>query len=219
MSRHASSTPHRTVPLLAAGVITLVTLLGACVDEPVPTDPHDHATTVAGSPPFSVSPDLNRDLARLRAALAPYHNRAKSEAEYPGPPAGAPPPADAPGGCWTFTGRGSMGYHYPNPDLLADPAVDLLRPEVLIYEPGPNGHEKLVGLEYVVPLTLEIDGEVVDVPEPAPVLGERFMRNEFLGLWVMHVWLGRPNPDGLFASWNPRGSCRYSTQGVWDWAP
>jgi hypothetical protein len=29
------------------------------------------------------------------------------------------------------------------------------------------------------------------------------MRNEQLELWVLHVWLGRDNPAGLYASWNP----------------
>jgi len=106
------------------------------------------------------------------------------------------------------TGKGAMGYHYVN-GALVDGQIDLLRPEVLIYEPGPNGEESLVGLEYIVPLS---------EPEPAPVLGERFMRNEDLGLWVMHVWLWRENPDGMFASWNPRVSCEHSMFGVWDHA-
>ena len=32
-----------------------------------------------------------------------------------------------------------MGYHYFNEQLMDDLAVDLLRPEALVYAPGPHG--------------------------------------------------------------------------------
>ena len=47
-------------------------------------------------------------------------------------------------------GVGAMGQHYVNGDLVADPHLDPLHPEVLVYEPMPNGTSRLVALEYVV---------------------------------------------------------------------
>ena len=34
---------------------------------------------------------------------------------------------------------GAMGYHYFNPQLMADNAVDALEPEALVYAPAPDG--------------------------------------------------------------------------------
>jgi hypothetical protein len=31
--------------------------------------------------------------------------------------------------------------------------------------------------------------------------------NEAFGLWTLHVWLFKHNPNGLFADWNPLVRC------------
>ena len=69
-----------------------------------------------------------------------------------------------------------------------------------MYEPGPNGQMKLVGVDYVTPLT--------DPNAPAPtLLGVDLAPLSSLGVWAIHIWAWRPNPDGMFAMWNPKVSC------------
>ena len=97
--------------------------------------------------------------------------------------------------------EGAMGVHYGNTALI-DGALDPLRPELLIYEPGPGGTKKFVGVEFIVPFSaMPKDG-------PAPTLfGQTFAPNDAFGIWGLHVWTNRTNPSGLFAQWNPRVSC------------
>ncbi len=51
--------------------------------------------------------------------------------------------------CTEQPGVGTMGQHFVNLDLVGDPAIDPLRPEVLVYAPKRNGRYKLVAVEYV----------------------------------------------------------------------
>jgi hypothetical protein len=39
-----------------------------------------------------------------------------------------------------------------------------------------------------------------------------FFRNDAAGLYLLHVWLWRSNPSGLFADWNPNVSCRHAAE-------
>jgi hypothetical protein len=41
-------------------------------------------------------------------------------------------------GCIAHPTDGAMGYHYFKAELFEDPAVDPLRPEGLVYAPGPT---------------------------------------------------------------------------------
>ena len=51
-----------------------------------------------------------------------------------------------------------------------------------------------------------------NITAAAPVLfGQEFKQNDTFQLWGLHVWLWKENPSGLFASWNPRVSCRHTT--------
>src|SRR4051794_36741514 len=45
---------------------------------------------------------------------------------------------------------GGMGIHYANLGLVLDGQIDASTPEVLVYEPEPNGRLRLVAVEYVV---------------------------------------------------------------------
>ena len=128
----------------------------------------------------------------LRASLAPYTSLALArDAGY-----------DAQlTDCMSNGDVGAMGIHFGKPALI-DSSLDATHPEILIYEPGPSGSASLVGVEFVVPFAL--------VPEsgPAPKLfGQRFIPNDVFGLWTLHVWTHRANPNGLFAQWNPRVHC------------
>jgi hypothetical protein len=93
--------------------------------------------------------------------------------------------------------------HYLNPGLV-DSTVELLRPELVMYEPQPDGSLQLIGVDYVVPF------DAWTAPEAPTLLGVPFMRNEPLGVWALHIWAWRPNPSGMFAMWNPQASCAYA---------
>jgi hypothetical protein len=172
---------------------------------PATTLGHDHLAAHARNP--EPSPELNRQLAELRRATARFHDiDAARDAGYT---VLFDPDGDGPGSaCLSHPTEGAMGEHFVHPDLLFDGgALDIARPEALIYEPLRNGKYRLVAVEYVVPFS--------DAPYPGPapmLLGEDFMPNDNPGfqLWALHVWVWQPNPSGLFAPWNPRVSCQYT---------
>jgi hypothetical protein len=99
---------------------------------------------------------------------------------------------------------GAMGIHYLNGDLIADPALDFRKPEILLYEPQADGALRLVGIEYFVLDTAQ---------DAAPrILGRSFQGPMTHGgtapsHYHLHVWTVKRNPRGLFAQYNPRVSC------------
>ena len=124
--------------------------------------------------------------------------------------------------CTEQPGVGTMGQHYANGDLVGDPAVDPLHPEVLVYEPTGAGRYRLVALEYVklapgVPRSAT-PPTVFGIPmkwTPGPENTEGLPANRY-GLpnfYQLHYWLYQPNPLGTFADWNPRVSCRGTGDG------
>lgn len=114
--------------------------------------------------------------------------------------------------CTQEPGVGAMGQHYVNGDLVADPAVDPLHPEALVYEPTSNGGYRLVAIEYVVlKPTLPVGapeptvfGQALTYMVGTPVGTNRYGLPEF---YQRHVWLYKDNPSGTFADWNPNVSC------------
>lgn len=53
-------------------------------------------------------------------------------------------------GCVSGPDDGAMGLHYVNMELVIDPALDPNRPEIVIYEPLPNGGRRLIGADFLV---------------------------------------------------------------------
>jgi hypothetical protein len=109
--------------------------------------------------------------------------------------------------CAEEPGKGTMGQHYVNFDLVGDPTIDALKPEALVYEPRGDGTFKLVALEWV-----RVGPEVKDGPT---VLGHdlwyRRAPNRYgiePGFYERHYWLYKANPLGNFEDWNPNVSCR-----------
>lgn len=97
--------------------------------------------------------------------------------------------------------EGGMGQHYVNLSLL-DASVSALQPESLVYEVLREGHLRLVAVEYIVP------GDFVDPLNPPVLFGQQFHLNEALGVWVLHAWIWKMNPTGIFMDWNPNvGQC------------
>jgi hypothetical protein len=101
---------------------------------------------------------------------------------------------------------GGMGFHLINEALHADPATDPLRPDLLVYEPQPHGHSKLVALEYEV---FRPDWYGAGNTHPPTLLGQAFESIDFEGLelYGLHVWLWRNNPSGMFQDFNPKVAC------------
>jgi hypothetical protein len=87
---------------------------------------------------------------------------------------------------------GGMGQHYVDLSRV-DGVVEADRPEAMVYQLGREGRAHLVSVEYIVPDTF-----------PRPTLyGQVFHHNTDLHLWVLHAWIWKANPAGVFADYNP----------------
>jgi hypothetical protein len=151
-------------------------------------------------PALALASGNGSDLSRVRAGTARFHEfQVASDAGY--------------GALHTCTdeesGLGAMGQHYVRGDLVGDTVFDLSNPEVLVYEPMPNGRQRLVAVEFVVfaepwdaisddPPTL-FGRDLALVPSP-----NRYGVPPF---YQIHVWLWKSNPAGIFSDWNERVSC------------
>jgi hypothetical protein len=190
--------PRQTRPLrrrrliltaaVAAG-LAMLTLGAAHAGGNAPGSGHEHDASRPGT--------TQRDIAEVRGAVAKYHTPARAQAVgwdlVPG--------LDH---CFDNPGVGGMGYHYIDTDQLVDPTLDPLRPEALVFVPGPQGQLRLGAVEYIVPVDLW------DEDAPPSVLGMDLHELEpvpGVHVWGLHVWLFEHNPDGMFADWNPRVTC------------
>jgi hypothetical protein len=112
-------------------------------------------------------------------------------------------------GCVSGPDDGAMGLHYVNMDLVGDGVLDPRRPEIVIYEPLPNGGRRLIGADYLVfvdawhasnPGTPELMGQLLHLFESP----NRFGLPAF---YTLHVWAWKPNPTGAFVNWHSDVSC------------
>jgi hypothetical protein len=94
--------------------------------------------------------------------------------------------------------EGPVGTVYVNFARLLDGVVNPESPDALIYEPASNGTLHLVGVELAVPNTGQ---------NPPTFLGATFQNEPEFGVYALHAWVWRTNPEGLFAETNPRVSC------------
>jgi hypothetical protein len=145
--------------------------------------------------------DEGRNLTDVRAATEPLHNLDVAIAAGYGPVKG----------CAQNPGVGGMGQHYAKGDLVGDPALNPLRPEILVYEPRGDGSYRLVAVEYIV---LKADWEKAN-PGTTPRLYDKPLTlvsapnaYELPDFYEIHLWIWKTNPKGLFADWNPRVWCR-----------
>jgi hypothetical protein len=57
---------------------------------------------------------------------------------------------------------------------------------------------RLVGVEFAI----------LNTGQPAPtLLGQTFQAEDEFGVYALHAWVWRRNPEGMFAESNPRVSC------------
>jgi hypothetical protein len=171
------------------------------------------ATIAIAAPGGITDPGVLKDLAAAREATAKYHDVDVAIADGYGISPFAPCVSSPAGG---------MGFHYTNGALVADPSVDVLTPEILLYIPTKNGGRRLVGVEYFLGVgPVWVPGnppppEPVN-PPPAPVIfgqemghhGELMEPHAPGQPWHydLHVWLWEGNPDGMFEEFNRNVSC------------
>jgi hypothetical protein len=112
-------------------------------------------------------------------------------------------------GCVSGPDDGAMGLHYVNMELVADGVLDPRRPEIVIYEPLPNGGRRLIGADFLVfvdawhannTATPELGGQLLHLFESP----NRFGLPAF---YTLHVWAWKPNPTGAFVNWHSDVSC------------
>ncbi len=194
-----SSLPRAAFPLTAA--LLLATACQPSGDVPTAQPDarvataamaHDHA----GNSATPTSEQL-KVIAKVRQATARFHDveeaiRAGYVVQFPAGCAASP--------------AGAQGFHYLNPTLAADAVIDPLTPELLMYEPSPDGRLELVGVDYVIAYSTL---PAKTMPKPT-VLGVDMMNNDPLGVWALHIWSRRPNAAGMFAAWNAKVSCAHA---------
>lgn len=141
------------------------------------------------------------ELAAVRAATARFHDFAA---------------ADAAGYglfyvCTDEAGLGAMGQHYVNGAIVGDTVLDPAAPEAIMYEPLPDGGQRLVGVEWVV---FQQAWEDAGNAAPPSLFGRSLTlvpspnRYGIPSFYQLHAWVWKPNPAGTYQDWNPRVSCR-----------
>jgi len=101
-------------------------------------------------------------------------------------------------GCFEAAEQGGMGLHFLNESLM-DATADPTAPEALVYELDRDGNiTGLVAHEYIVP----IDAWTEEYPPS--LFGQDFHQHSVLPLWILHTWIWKDNPAGVFQDYNPR---------------
>jgi hypothetical protein len=135
--------------------------------------------------------EANKAIATLRRVTARYHDLDVAFADgfvllHP---------------CEERPGEGPVGAVYVHLGRLMDGVIDPETPDALIYEPSKNGREKLVGVEFAMPYALWTS------QSPPQFLGATFQPEDEFGVFALHAWVWRNNPEGMFAETNPNVSC------------
>lgn len=113
-------------------------------------------------------------------------------------------------GCVTGPDAGAMGLHYVNGPLVGDGELDPTRPEIVIYEPLPNGQLQLIGADFLVFASTWDEKHPEGPPQLMGQLLHLFESPNRFGLpafYTLHVWAWKENPSGTFVNWHPRVSC------------
>lgn len=175
---------YRRVTAVVGGALTAL-LLASCSTPVSSAAAHDHTDAKA------VSKSAQADLMKANLAAAAFQDvEAAVQAGY-----GSTMDVL---GCFEDAEAGGMGLHYVN-GALVDDHLDPAAPEALVYELDRTG--AIVGLvahEYIVPI------EAWDSKRPPKVFGMPLHKHPTLPNWVLHTWIWKENPAGVFADFNPR---------------
>ena len=186
--------------LLAALMVSISPMQGIAQSH---DDHGGHATSQKHKP----TPQENALVQAVRSATEKYKNVRSVE----GPGDGY----ELKFGCVSGGDFGAMGLHYVNFGLV-DGEVDVTQPEIILFEPTPNGGIRITGADFLVPVAAWDAAHAVPPAEhaaPPELMGQLFhlfdSPNRF-GLdpfYTLHVWAWKDNPNGTFGNWNPDVSC------------
>ena len=112
-------------------------------------------------------------------------------------------------GCVSGPDSGAMGLHYVNLPLVVDGVLDPTKPEIIIYEPLPNGRLKMTGADFLV-FAADWHANNAATPDLMGQLLHLFESPNRFGLpnfYTLHVWAWKENPTGAFANWHANVSC------------
>lgn len=113
-------------------------------------------------------------------------------------------------GCVSGPDSGAMGLHFVNGAIVASGVLDATRPQIVIYEPQPDGRLKLIGADYLL-IASAWDASHSGPPELMGQLFQYFEAPNRFGLpafYTLHVWAWKDNPNGAFVNWHPHVSCQ-----------
>ena len=82
-------------------------------------------------------------------------------------------------------------------------------PEIVVYEPQPNGSLRLIGADYLV-LADQWNANHSTAPELMGQLFHLFEAPNRFGLppfYTLHVWAWKDSPTGTFVNWNKDVRC------------
>jgi len=112
-------------------------------------------------------------------------------------------------GCVSGPDFGAMGLHFVNMPLVMDGELDATRPEIILYEPQPDGSLQLTGADYLV-LADAWNATHAGPPELMGQLLHLFETPNRFGLpafYTLHVWAWKDSPTGTFVNWHANVSC------------
>ncbi len=188
----------RIAALCSYSMIGAFALVCLCPTQALAQDDHSHMMTADHREPTSEQKkQANALVQAVRKVTAQFQHE---------------PPADyvLNFGCVSGGDFGAMGMHFVNGPLV-DGVIELERPEILLYEPLPNGRLQLTGVDYLVPKAAwEADPKHTSPPELKGQLFHLFDSPNRFGLdafYTLHVWAWKDNPVGTFTNWNPNVSC------------
>ena len=113
-------------------------------------------------------------------------------------------------GCVSGPDVGAMGLHYVNMSLVLDGELDPTRPEIILYEPLPNGRLRLTGADFLVFADAWDTAHPGATPQLMGQLFHRFESPNRFGLpafYTLHVWAWKESPTGTFVNWHNNVSC------------
>lgn len=102
---------------------------------------------------------------------------------------------------------GGMGVHFLNMQTISPvPSPD--RPQVLLYEPDGDSL-RLIGAEWFIPLATGVRErpQLLGQPFDGPMEGHHPLMPADLTHYDLHVWLYKPNPNGIFSATNSNVRC------------
>ena len=213
---------------IAGPVLILVAAgCGTATDSPATSDAAGAPATEA-SAAAAMSPEVSAALESIRQATSKYEDVNVALADgFMQDPSGMCVTAESVG---LPAEQGAMGIHYAQPVRLglqmeaaplngSDGVIDWTQPEVLVYEPRPDGTMRLAAIEYLV---FKDAWAAAGNMTPPEFFGTSFveMTNDpatpvdeahgFAPHYELHVWLPVENPSGTFAEFNPQVSCQHA---------